>query len=66
MIFGSPDWGITSFQALHRLFNGDGPWIPTTLQTVSRCSLINKYLNRYLNRYLVGSVLAVVESFRRW
>lgn len=24
-------WGITRFQALHRLFNGDGPWIPTTL-----------------------------------
>lgn len=23
-------WGITRFQALHRLFNGDGPWIPTT------------------------------------
>lgn len=30
-------WGITRFQALHRLFNGDGPWIPTTLtpQTTS-------------------------------
>lgn len=30
-------WGITRFQALHRLFNGDGPWIPTTLtpQTVA-------------------------------
>jgi transposase len=25
------NWGITRFQALHRLFNGDGPWIPTTL-----------------------------------
>lgn len=24
-------WGITRFQALHRLYNGDGPWIPTTL-----------------------------------
>lgn len=24
-------WGITRFHALHRLFNGDGPWIPTTL-----------------------------------
>ncbi len=24
-------WGITRFQALHRLFNGDGPWIPTSL-----------------------------------
>jgi transposase len=24
-------WGITRFQALHRLFNGDGPWTPTTL-----------------------------------
>jgi transposase len=24
-------WGISRFQALHRLFNGDGPWIPTTL-----------------------------------
>lgn len=24
-------WGITRFQALHRLFNGEGPWIPTTL-----------------------------------
>jgi transposase len=24
-------WGITRFQALHRLFNGDGPWIPTAL-----------------------------------
>ena len=24
-------WGITRLQALHRLFNGDGPWIPTTL-----------------------------------
>jgi transposase len=24
-------WGITRFQALHHLFNGDGPWIPTTL-----------------------------------
>lgn len=24
-------WGITRFKALHRLFNGDGPWIPTTL-----------------------------------
>lgn len=24
-------WGITRYQALHRLFNGDGPWIPTTL-----------------------------------
>jgi hypothetical protein len=24
-------WGITRFQALHRLFNGDGLWIPTTL-----------------------------------
>ncbi|HVN11989.1 MAG TPA: IS66 family transposase, partial [Kineosporiaceae bacterium] len=24
-------WGITRFQALHRLFNGDGAWIPTTL-----------------------------------
>jgi hypothetical protein len=21
-------WDITRFQALHRLFNGDGPWIP--------------------------------------
>ncbi len=25
-------WGITRYDALHRLFNGDGPWIPTTLQ----------------------------------
>jgi transposase len=24
-------WGITRFQALHHLYNGDGPWIPTTL-----------------------------------
>jgi transposase len=24
-------WGITRFQALHRLYNGDGPWIPTAL-----------------------------------
>jgi transposase len=24
-------WGLTRLQALHRLFNGDGPWIPTTL-----------------------------------
>lgn len=24
-------WGITRFQALHRLFNGDGPWIPAAL-----------------------------------
>jgi len=24
-------WGISRFHALHRLFNGDGPWIPTTL-----------------------------------
>jgi len=24
-------WGITRFQALHRLFNGNGPWIPDTL-----------------------------------
>jgi transposase len=24
-------WGITRYDALHRLFNGDGPWIPTTL-----------------------------------
>ena len=24
-------WGITRFQALHRLYNGEGPWIPTTL-----------------------------------
>jgi transposase len=24
-------WGITRFQALHRLFNGDGPWIPNAL-----------------------------------
>jgi transposase len=24
-------WGLTRFQALHRLYNGDGPWIPTTL-----------------------------------
>jgi transposase len=24
-------WGITRFHALHRLFNGDGPWIPTAL-----------------------------------
>lgn len=24
-------WGITRFDALHRLFNGDGPWIPTAL-----------------------------------
>lgn len=24
-------WGITRFQALHRLFTGDGPWIPATL-----------------------------------
>lgn len=24
-------WGITRFQALNRLFNGDGPWIPTAL-----------------------------------
>lgn len=24
-------WGITRLQALHRLYNGDGPWIPTTL-----------------------------------
>ncbi|NLT56811.1 MAG: IS66 family transposase [Actinomycetales bacterium] len=24
-------WGITRFQALHRIFNGEGPWIPTTL-----------------------------------
>ena len=24
-------WGITRLQALHRLFNGDGPWIPTAL-----------------------------------
>lgn len=24
-------WGITRYQALHRLYNGDGPWIPTTL-----------------------------------
>ncbi len=24
-------WGITRFQALHRLYNGDGPWIPNTL-----------------------------------
>lgn len=24
-------WGITRVQALDRLFNGDGPWIPTTL-----------------------------------
>jgi hypothetical protein len=24
-------WGITRFQALHRLFNGDGPWIPDAL-----------------------------------
>jgi transposase len=23
-------WGITRFQALHHLYNGDGPWIPTT------------------------------------
>ena len=24
-------WGISRLDALHRLFNGDGPWIPTTL-----------------------------------
>ena len=24
-------WGITRFQALHRLFNGDGAWIPPAL-----------------------------------
>jgi len=24
-------WGITRLDALHRLFNGDGPWIPTAL-----------------------------------
>ena len=24
-------WGITRFQAPHRLYNGEGPWIPTTL-----------------------------------
>jgi transposase len=24
-------WGITRLDALRRLFNGDGPWIPTTL-----------------------------------
>lgn len=24
-------WDITRFQALHRLFNGDGPWIPADL-----------------------------------
>jgi transposase len=24
-------WGITRLQALHRLFNRDGPWIPTAL-----------------------------------
>jgi transposase len=24
-------WDITRFQALHRLFNGDGPWLPTAL-----------------------------------
>jgi transposase len=24
-------WGISRFQALHRLYNGEGPWIPTTL-----------------------------------
>jgi transposase len=24
-------WGITRFHALHRLYNGDGPWIPDAL-----------------------------------
>jgi transposase len=24
-------WGVTRLQALHRLFNGDGPWIPNAL-----------------------------------
>lgn len=24
-------WGLNRFQALHRLFNGDGPWIPNAL-----------------------------------
>jgi transposase len=24
-------WGISRFRALHRLFTGEGPWIPTTL-----------------------------------
>jgi len=26
------DWGITRIQALHRLLNGDGPWIPWDTQ----------------------------------
>ncbi len=42
--------------SLHRLFNGDGPWIPTTLapQPPQRRQLTTK-INKYLNSYLLGA-----------
>jgi transposase len=33
-------WGISRFQALHRLFNGEGPWIPNALTPPATAAVI--------------------------